>query len=66
MQLKQNLPNDISNDQLPEDQALDGILKEAAEGYGDLMAAALIHRVSMKALQSRLKALKSTGSPWIS
>lgn len=66
MQLEQNLPNDLSDDQLPEDQALDSILKEAAEGYGDLMAAALIHKVSMKALQSRLEALKSTGSPWIS
>lgn len=62
MQLEQNL----SNEQLLEDQALDGILKEAAEGYGDLIAAALIHRVSVIALQSRLKALKSKGSPWIS
>ena len=33
---------------------LDDVLKEAAEGYGDLVAAAMIHQVSLKALQNRL------------
>jgi hypothetical protein len=55
MQLEQNLIDD---------GVLDSILEEAAEGYGDLMAASLVHRVSLKALQSRLSELQGTGSPW--
>jgi len=43
------------------EKGLDDILKEAAEGYGDLMAAAIIHRVSLKSLQSRLKELSGAG-----
>ncbi len=56
MQLEQNLIDD---------GVLDSILEEAAEGYGDLMAASLVHKVSLKALQSRLSELQGTGSPWI-
>ena len=38
-------------------KGLDDILKEATEGYGDLMAASIVHQVSLKSLQSRLKEL---------
>lgn len=38
-----------------EDGALDRILTEASEGYGDLVAASVVHNVSMKALRSRLR-----------
>jgi hypothetical protein len=54
------------NRNLLEDQSLDDILKEAAEGYGDLMAAALIHKVNVEALQSRLRELQHRRAPWIS
>jgi hypothetical protein len=37
---------------------LDRALKEEAEGYGDLVAISLVHKVSMKALRSRLKELQ--------
>ncbi len=47
-----------------DEQAIDSILNDAAEGYGDLVAAALVHGVSVKALQSRLRALKGAGSSW--
>jgi hypothetical protein len=44
---------------------IDGILKEAAEGYGDLVAAALIHRVSVRSLQSRAVELRDLKATWI-
>ncbi len=53
------------NQNLLEDQSLDDILKEAAEGYGDLMAAALVHKVNVKVLQSRLRELQCRRAPWI-
>lgn len=56
MQLEQNLIDD---------RVLDSILEEAAEGYGDLMAASLVHKVSLRVLQFRLSELQGTGSPWI-
>jgi hypothetical protein len=37
---------------------LDSILKEEAEGYGDLMAISVVHNLSMKNLRSRLKELQ--------
>jgi len=40
-------------------QNLDNMLKEAAEGYGDLMAISVVHKVSMEALRSRLKELQN-------
>jgi hypothetical protein len=53
------------NQNLLDDQSLDDILKEAAEGYGDLMAAALVHKVNVNALQSRLRELQGREAPWI-
>jgi hypothetical protein len=44
---------------------IDGILKEAAEGYGDLVAAALIHRVSIGSLQARAVELRDLKATWI-
>jgi len=57
MQFKKNIVND---------EVLDDILKEAADGYGDLTAAALVHRVSMNALQARVLTLRRLGVAWIS
>jgi polysaccharide deacetylase 2 family uncharacterized protein YibQ len=39
-------------------QNLDSTLKDAAEGYGDLVAISVVHKVSMRALRSRLKELQ--------
>lgn len=44
----------LNNQNMENDEVLDDILKESAEGYGDLMAAALVHGVSMSALQARI------------
>ncbi len=40
-------------------QNLDSTLKEAAEGYGDLVAISVVHKVSMRSLRSRLKELQT-------
>jgi polysaccharide deacetylase 2 family uncharacterized protein YibQ len=40
------------------EQNLDSTLKDAAEGYGDLVAISVVHKVSMRALRSRLKELQ--------
>lgn len=53
------------NQNLLDDQSLDDILKEAAEGYGDLMAAALVHKVNVNALRSRLRELQGREAQWI-
>lgn len=37
---------------------LDLALKEEAEGYGDLVAMSLVHKVSMRTLRSRSKKLQ--------
>ncbi len=55
------LNKDILNDEF-----MDGILLEAAEGYGDLVAAAQIHKVSLKSLQARLMKLEQKEGTWIS
>jgi hypothetical protein len=38
-----------------DDLDLDRILTEASEGYGDLVAASVVHNVSVRALRSRLR-----------
>jgi len=48
------------------EEPIDSILKEAAEGYGDLIAAALNHRVSVKSLQARVIELRDLKVAWIS
>jgi hypothetical protein len=47
-------------------EIMDGILKEAADGYGDLIAAALVHNVSVKSLQTRVVELRDLRATWIS
>ena len=47
-------------------EIVDGILKEAADGYGDLIAAALVHNVSVKSLQTRVVELRDLRATWIS
>jgi hypothetical protein len=51
---------------MPNEEIVDGILKEAAEGYGDLVAASKIHRVSVKSLQARVTQLRDLRVTWIS
>lgn len=50
--------NKTPNQNPTEGKNLDRALKEEAEGYGDLVAISLVHKVSMKALRSRLKELQ--------
>lgn len=49
-----------------DDEIMDDILKEAADGYGDLIAAALVHNVSVKSLQTRVVELRILRAAWIS
>ncbi len=49
-----------------DDELMDGILKEAADGYGDLIAEALVHNVTLKSLEMRVKELRLIGVAWIS
>jgi hypothetical protein len=51
---------------LVDDEIMDDILKEAADGYGDLIAAALVHNVSVKSLQTRVVELRDLRATWIS
>ena len=48
------------------DDIMDDILKEAADGYGDLIAAALVHNVSVRSLQTRVVELRDLRVAWIS
>jgi hypothetical protein len=48
------------------DDIMDDILKEAADGYGDLIAAALVHKVSVRSLQTRVVELRNLRVAWIS
>jgi len=48
------------------DDIMDDILKEAVEGYGDLIAAALVHNVSVRSLQTRVVELRDMRVAWIS
>ena len=49
-----------------DDEIMDDILKEVADGYGDLIAAALVHNVSVKSLQTRVVELRDLRATWIS
>ncbi|MFZ2472287.1 MAG: hypothetical protein WAW52_10150 [Methanothrix sp.] len=49
-----------------DDEIMDDILKEVAEGYGDLIAAALVHNVSVSSLQTRVVELRNLRTTWIS
>jgi hypothetical protein len=48
------------------ESALDDILRDAAEGYGDLIAASLSHNVSLLSLQRRLAELRKGKMEFIS
>lgn len=50
---------------LLDEDILDDILKEAADGYGDLIAAALIHNVSILSLRTRVVQLRNLRATWI-
>lgn len=49
-----------------DDEIMDDIFKEVADGYGDLIAAALVHNVSVKSLQTRVVELRDLRATWIS
>jgi len=53
-------------EKLVDDNVMDDILKEAADGYGDLIAEALVHKVSVKSLQTRVVQLRNLRVAWIS
>ena len=48
------------------EELMDGILKEAADGYGDLIAEALVHNVTLKSLETRVRELRLMRVAWIS
>jgi len=48
------------------DDFVDEILKEASDGYGDLIAAALVHNISLNSLQNRVMELRHKRVSWIS
>ncbi len=48
------------------DDFVDEILKEASDGYGDLIAAALIYNISLNSLQNRVMELRHKRVSWIS
>lgn len=50
--------NKMPNQNSTDGTNLDRALKEEAEGYGDLVAMSLVHKVSMRSLRSRLKELQ--------
>lgn len=50
--------NKTPNQNSTDGKDLDCALKEEAEGYGDLVAMSLVHKVSMRSLRSRLKELQ--------
>jgi hypothetical protein len=49
-----------------DNEIMDDILKEVADGYGDLIAAALVHNVSVLSLQTRVVELRDLRAAWIS
>jgi hypothetical protein len=51
------------NHEMIDNSSLDRILTDASEGYGDLVAASVVHNVSVKALQSRLRRNQETEAP---
>lgn len=52
-------------EKLLDEEALDVILREAADGYGDLIAAALVHNVSVLSLRTRVVQLRNLRATWI-
>jgi hypothetical protein len=54
-----------SKENLIDDDFADEILKEALEGYGDLIAAARVHNVCVKSLQNRVNELRVERVSWI-
>jgi hypothetical protein len=54
------------NKSISNEEFMDCILREAADGYGDLVAAARIHQVSLKSLQARLMEWERAEYTWIS
>ena len=53
-------------EKLIDDDFVDEILKEASDGYGDLIAAALVHNISLNSLQNRVMELRYKRVSWIS
>ena len=53
-------------EKLIDDDFVDEILKEASDGYGDLIAAALVHNISLNSLQNRVMELRHERVSWIS
>jgi hypothetical protein len=53
-------------EKLVDHEIMDDILREEADGYGDLIAAALVHNVSVKSLQTRIVQLRYLRTTWIS
>ena len=53
-------------EKLSDDDFVDEILKEASDGYGDLIAAALVHNISLNSLQNRVMELRHERVSWIS
>jgi hypothetical protein len=53
-------------EKLIDDDFVDEILKEASDGYGDLIAAALVHNISVNSLQNRVMELRHKRVSWIS
>jgi len=49
-----------------DDDFVDEILMEASDGYGDLIAAALVHNISLNSLQNRVMELRHKRVSWIS
>ncbi len=47
-------------------EVIDEIIREFADGYGDLMAAASIHNVKVEVLQARVREVQGLGVTWIS
>ena len=52
----------ISEDRSISEENLERTLKEALEGYGDLVSISVVHNVSMRTLRSRLKKIQEAGS----
>lgn len=53
-------------EKIHDESELDDILRNAADGYGDLIAAAVSHNVSILSLQRRLSELRNIKAKRIS
>lgn len=52
----------VSQDRSISEENLERTLKDALEGYGDLVAISVVHNVSMRTLRSRLKKMQEEGA----